>query len=108
MSISRDHYNNIEVGGVRYGYAFIQLENLLSVRIMEEVVSNMIDMNYDEEDERRLTRSDYMAKITANGHKEIGLISGNAFTADVEWTKGRSKLSIIVMDLSEVPRGRMN
>ena len=74
--------------------------------IVDMIMLNIVDMNHCEENERDIVEENFEARFKYVGYKNLGTIHGECFNVDVESEKGKSRLSIIIME--RIPKNKLN
>ena len=88
--------------GIRCGYVFLRGAVYLSEEEMRELMNAAVEMYLQDEDERKVVRSEYEGKLSTERRYEVlGSFGGQCFDVELETVYGRDSASFLV---NEQPR----
>jgi hypothetical protein len=83
--------------GIRWGYVFLRGAVYLSEEEMRELMNAAVEMYLQDEDERKIVRSEYEGKLSTERRYELlGSFGGQRFNVELETVYGRDSASFLV------------
>lgn len=91
----------LEVGGSRWGIAYLVADSRLSERDRRDLFINAIEMSLYDEDERKVGGEgyEYEGIIHTEGKKQLlGVFFGKRFDGEIDTNYGKSKLRFLIKE----------
>ena len=90
--------------GIRWGYVFLRGAVYLSEEEMRELMNAAVEMYLQDEDERKVVRSEYEGKLSTERRYEVlGSFGGQRFDVELETVYGRDSASFLVNEQTSRP-----
>ena len=90
--------NKVVYQGKVWEYVYLETDTTIPEPDREHFAWNVIDMNFKEQDTRKLKGEKYEGRVKKGKFTGFGTFYGQQFLADIETDRGKSKLSLILLD----------